>query len=456
MKIIFISPQVNPFMTTGGLGDYVDGLTNSLSSNSNINIKVIMPFYKNINLKFYKKIGEFNIKNSNIDSKISYFTFFFKKIKNIEYFFISNDYCFNHENVYGYDDVFRFTFFLKATLDLIDEMSWEVDILHLNDSFTALTPILLKYNDYKWSAKTLLTIHNLLYQSELNDEIKKNISCFFESKYYIKENSCLENGIKYSDCITTVSSNYAKEITTTELGYNLKDLLNEKKVIGICNGLNYKRHPKISNDFKCFLEKKKKEKANIQKKYGLEINNKPLMTYISRLCEEKGTELLYDNIEEIIKDNQLILLGVGDKKYENKFKKINKKYSNFKAIIEFNSKIAEELYRASDIFLMPSSFEPCGTSQLIALNHGTIPIVHNTGGLKDTIIDCFKNSEHGNGFKFYDFNSDEFYDTILNAVDIFKNKKEFWIKIMENDYKEDYGWDNQVKIYLKYYKSLLE
>ncbi len=458
MDIIITSSEAEGIGKTGGLGDYAAGLSESLSKIDEVNVKLIMPKYKKIKDIDLKLITKCTIPHSdNFEDYLFEFDVLYTKLNNVDVYLISNEYYFNRENIYTYDDEYlRWSFFSRAIMELITAMDWNPNIIHTNDSMEGILPLMYKKLN-KNSPKFVLVIHSIYYQTQYDIDNKDLFNAYLGLKWDDNQISFMEQAIIYSDKVLTVGKSNAKDIQTTEKGWGFDKLLKSKHVEGILNGINKELYPR-NYPFKSFLSIKKDYKNNIQQKFNLEVNNDiPLFVYVGRLYHQKGTDLFLDIMDNMMSEGfQFILLGTGTEDYEKLFIDLSKKYPNFILCNEFNEELSIELYKGGDILLMPSKCEPNGLSQIIAMNYATIPIVHNTGGLKDTIIDCFKNSEHGNGFKFYDFNSDEFYDTILNAVDIFKNKKEFWIKIMENDYKEDYGWDNQVKIYLKYYKSLLE
>ena len=458
MDIIITSSEVEGIGKIGGLGDYAAGLSNSLSKIDGINTKLIMPKYKKINDIDLKLITKCTIPHTDdFEDYLFEFDVFYTKLNNIDVYLISNEYYFNRENIYAYDDEYlRWGFFSRAIMELIISMDWNPNIIHTNDYMEGILPLMYKRLN-KNAPKFVLVIHSIYYQTQYNINNKELFNAYLGFEWDDNQISFMEQAIIYSDKVLTVGESNAKDIQTTEKGWGFDKLLKSKHVDGILNGINKDLYPR-TYPFKSFLSVKKDYKINIQKKFNLKMNNDiPLFIYVGRLYPQKGTDLFLDIIDNMMSEGfQFILLGTGTEDYEKLFIDLSKKYPNFILCNEFNEELSVELYKGGDILLMPSKCEPNGLSQIIAMNYATIPIVYNTGGLKDTIIDCFKNSENGNGFKFYDFNSDEFYNAILNAVNIFKNKKDFWIKIMENDYEEDYSWDNQVKIYLEYYRLLLE
>lgn len=476
MDVIILSTEAEGFIKTGGLGDFISGLALELSKN-NVNVKVILPNYKNLKSDSFEKIASFEILNEdNFNYEniklIKYFKdkikcdVLYSKLDNVDFYFIDNDFYFNRENIYGYDDDYlRLAFFSRAVKELIAIKNWNPQIIHINDYHEAIVPLILNnYNDenddlslFK-DSKIVLNIHNLFFQGYFEFSSKLDLDLF---NYYLgfkwEYNSInfLKEAILYSDKVVTVSPSYAEDIKTKELGCGLDSLLNEKSVCGFINGINKDLYVR-ANEFKSILNQKARAKQEIQKKFNLKIDsNIPLIIFIGRLGVQKGSDLILECFEELVSKNQFILLGTGMVEFEEEYQKLNEKYSNFVGIINFDEVLAKDLYMAGDIFLMPSSFEPCGISQLIAMHYANIPIVYNTGGLKDTVI-YSNNFDEINGFKFYEYNSNEFLKIYYHALEIFNNDKEKWFKIMENAYKTDYSWKNQVNDYINLYSDLIK
>ncbi len=471
MDVLIVSTEAEGFIKTGGLGDFVSGLAIELSKN-NINVKVILPNYKSLNSNNFENISSFEIINhnnfnhinneliENFNDKIKC-DVLHSKLDNVDFYFIDNDYYFNRENIYKYDDDYlRFAFFSRAVNELIELKKWNPQIIHINDYHEGVIPLILNSSNLELcnNSKIVLNIHNLFFQGYFEFSSKSDHELF---NYYLgfewKSESInfLKEAITYSDKVITVSPSYAEDIKTKEYGFGLDELLNEKPVIGFINGINRDLYPR-SSDFKSMINQKEVSKYNIQKKFNLKTDpNIPLITFIGRLHFQKGLDLILEVFEELISENQFILLGTGKPEFEEEYQNLNGKYSNFVGIIDFNEELAKDLYMGGDIFLMPSSSEPCGISQLIAMHHANIPIVYNTGGLKDTVV-YSDNYAKINGFKFYEDNSKEFLKICNQALDVFNNDKEKWTKIMENAYNTNYSWKNQVKSYIELYKKLIE
>jgi starch synthase len=470
MDILITATEAEGFIKTGGLGDFISGLAIALSQN-NVGVKVVLPNYKNLNSNNFEKIASFDITNpddfnpvnpvliENFKDKIRC-DVLHSKLYGADFYFIDNDYYFNRENIYGYDDDYlRFAFFSRAIKELIELKNWETQIVHINDYHEGVLPLILNNSNSESlkNLKTLLSIHNLYFQGyfEFSSELDYDLFNYYlgfkwESKSSI---NFLKEAITYSDKIITVSPSYAENIKTKKFGNGLDELLREKSVCGFINGINMDLYPRNS-DFESFLKEKSVIKHKIQNKFGLKEDlNTPLLIVIGRVGIQKGSHLILEILKDLISENQMILLGTGVPEIEEKFKKLNEEYSNFVGIIDFDESLAKELYMGGDIFLMPSCFEPCGISQLIAMHYANIPIVYNTGGLKDTII-YSKDYEKNNGFKFYDYDAKEFLKICNEALNIFNTDK--WTKIMKNAYKTNYSWENQAKNYIKLYNTVIK
>ncbi len=470
MDILIVATEAEGFIKTGGLGDFISGLAIALSQN-NVGVKVVLPNYKNLNSNNFEKIASFDITNpddfnpvnpvliENFKDKIRC-DVLHSKLYGADFYFIDNDYYFNRENIYGYDDDYlRFAFFSRAIKELIELKNWETQIVHMNDYHEGVLPLILNNanSESLKNLKTLLSIHNLYFQGyfEFSSELDYDLFNYYlgfkwESKSSI---NFLKEAITYSDKIITVSPSYAENIKTKKFGNGLDELLCEKSVCGFVNGINMDLYPRNS-DFESFLKEKSVIKHKIQNKFGLKEDlNTPLIIVIGRIGVQKGSPLILKILKDLILENQMILLGTGVPEIEEKFKKLNEEYSNFVGIIDFDESLAKELYMGGDIFLMPSCFEPCGISQLIAMHYANIPIVYNTGGLKDTII-YSKDYEKNNGFKFYDYDAKEFLKICKEALNIFNTDE--WTKIMKNAYKTNYSWENQAKNYIKLYNTVIK
>ena len=468
-KILFVASEMVPFVKTGGLGDVVGSLPIELQS-KNLDVRVIIPFYKVIkkNSLRFELITEINIFNdSNQKAKI-----YFLNYNNLPVYFVEGDYYFGREKIYGYDDDYmRFAFFCRAVLDCISKIKFKPDIINFNDWQTGLgclylKDFYLKYDFYQ-QIMSVFTIHNLQYQGVFD---KKTLDAIGLGKKYFSVDSLefygnvnfMKAGIVYSDAVTTVSPTYAKEIQTKEYGYGLDGLLKYKNnITGILNGLDRKKYnpEKDGNivnfgikDFSGKNLNKKKLCADFGFKYK---NTTPIVSILSRFAEQKGFDIIYQALGKILKlDLQLIIVGTGDSDFENLFLKSEfKNNDNFSLNIIFDEELAKQVYAGSDIFLMPSKFEPCGLAQMIAMKYGTVPVARKTGGLIDTIKDFFVDKKNGNGFLFEEYNSDVLFLTLKKVIEVYKNKL-VWRNIVLNAMRSDFSWDLSAEKYIELYNSL--
>ena len=466
-KILFVASEMFPFIKTGGLGDVIGSLPIELK-NKNVDVKVIIPLYKNIsqnNLQYVTKFCVFNDWR-NQWANVYYINY------DVDVYFIENEYYFNRSKVYGYnDDYERFAFFSKAFLDLLHIINFKPDIINFNDWQTALGCLYLKEiyheNSFYNKIKSVFTIHNLQYQGIFSKNILNQIllgdEYFSTDKLEFYGNlNFMKAGLLYSDMITTVSPTYAKEIQTKQYGYGLEGVLNSRKdkLLGILNGLCYKKYnPVFDSDIFNFnkddLTGKNLNKEALCKEFGFEFKKEvPIISVVSRFAEQKGFDIIYDALEKILSLNvRLIIVGTGDSSFENLFLNAQKKFEdNLRVRIIFNEGLAKKIYAGSDIFLMPSKFEPCGLSQIMAMRYGTVPVVRKTGGLIDTVNDFFENSK-GNGFLFDEYSSASLFNVLKKAVDLFENKL-IWNKVVFNAMNSDFSWSKSAQKYIELYENL--
>ncbi|MCT4607303.1 MAG: glycogen synthase GlgA [Marinisporobacter sp.] len=475
MKVLIAASEAYPFAKTGGLGDVIGALPKALKKNG-VDARVVMPYYDSIPDIYRnntKHIGNFHM---NLGWRSQYCGVEQLELDGVTYYFIDNEYYFKRGGCYGYfDEAERFAYFSKAVIDALHCMNFMPDIIHCNDWQTALIPAYLKLH-YGYYAdlgkiKTLLTIHNLKYQGRFDGAIIEDVLGIDEEHFtpdkfeYHKDINLLKAGIVFSDYITTVSPTYAEEIKRPEFGEGLDGLLSNysHKLCGILNGVDdHIFDPE--NDALIFkkynmnnIEDKYHNKNELQKCVGLhERWNVPIISIISRLVSQKGLDLVESVLHEILKEDvQLIVLGKGDSHYENMFLNASKQYEGKVAtIIGFDEGLAHKIYAGSDMFLMPSRFEPCGIGQLIALKYGTLPIVRETGGLYDTVRPYNEYTGDGNGFSFMNYNAHDMLHTIKRAVG-FHYDRERWENIMKNSMSCEYGWDLSAKKYIQVYENLM-
>jgi len=475
MKILFATSECYPFLKTGGLADVAYALPKELKSLGE-DCRVIMPNYGTIKEEYRSKMVHLFDTTIKIGWRNQYLGVKYLKHEGVEYYFIDNMYYFFRETPYGYyDDGERFSFFSQAILEVLARIDFVPDILHCNDWHTAVIPVLIR-TKYRWeslfsSVKTILTIHNLKFQGIFPPEVLSNLLglgnellqdfCF---EYYGNVNY-LKGGINYADYVTTVSPTYAEEIKTENYGEGLSGVIKKcsYKLVGILNGIDYSlNNPRTDKNIIAKygiqkIEDKVKNKLALQEELGLEIDEEvPLIAIISRLTDQKGFDIIAEGIEELIRhDIQLVVLGTGERRYEDMFRYFHYKYPNkAAAIINYNGELAQRIYAGSDFFLMPSLFEPCGLSQLMALRYGSVPIVRETGGLKDTVVAYNRYTGEGFGFSFSNYDSYDMLQTIYRALEAYKDKKAFRNIVLQG-MRMDYSWKTSAKIYQQLFNENL-
>ncbi|PKM85888.1 MAG: glycogen synthase GlgA [Firmicutes bacterium HGW-Firmicutes-12] len=474
MKVLFAAAEAVPFAKTGGLGDVIGSLPKALKK-KDIDIRIILPLYDTIPEQYKQEMLDLGTLTVPVAWRKQYCGLKSLVFQGVELYFIDNEYYFKRDRLYGYDDdAERFAFFSRAVLESLPKLGYKPDILHCHDWHTALISVFLRafYADISSyeGIKTILTIHNISYQGvfsyevlgdiigiEQDDSIALNLSLFSRINY-------LKGGIAYSDELTTVSKTYAKEIITTDYGENLDTLLKEKqnKLNGIINGLDYEDYNPLTDtalkyNYKYSLKKKRKNKLELQREFGLRVGDEVcLFAVVSRLTEQKGIELLISVLPDLIKLKiQLVLLGTGDKTYEKALIVAAKLAPDCIGVrFEFDEALARRIYAGSDIFLMPSRTEPCGLGQLIALRYASIPVVHATGGLKDTICPYNMNNGQGNGFCFEEYSASAFFEAVKEAINIY-NQPYLWNGLVKNAAKSNFSWSNAARDYVLLYRNII-
>ncbi len=456
MKIVMCASEVVPFAKTGGLADVAGALPLALEELGH-EIKIVIPRYKAI------QDTKFNIARLSKDISFSVIG------KNIKVYFIENEAYFNRDSLYGdkagdyKDNLDRFSYYCKRVLGLLKEINFKPDVIHVHDWQASLIPVYLKAlyakDPFYKGIKTMLTIHNIGYQGLFPKEQFPNLGLDWSLfnveglEFYDKIN-ILKGGMVFSDVITTVSPTYSKEIQTKEFGFGLEGVLNNRRssVFGILNGLDYNIWNPQTDKFiaKNFSVNdpagKLKDKEDLQSFCKLPLKNDvPLFGIVSRLAEQKGFDILAEAIEKICTMHlQLVILGTGDLKYHILLEEMVKKYPKVISLhLKFDDPLAHKIYAGSDIFLMPSKYEPCGLGQLISLRYGTVPLVFRTGGLADTV-------NKDNGFIFNHYSKDDLVKTIKNSVEAFKDKKK-WAQLLNRAMKCDFSWEESAREYLKLY-----
>ncbi|WP_018247626.1 glycogen synthase GlgA [Orenia marismortui] len=475
LKVLFVSSELSPFIKTGGLADVAGALPKELKKLVH-DVRVVMPQYSQIPSKYIQNLEHLIHFRTRVVWRNEYVGVNKLDNKGIITYFIDNKSYFHRDNIYENEDKYlQFAYFCRAVLEMLPKINFKADIIHCNDWHTGPLSIMLKdnyqkYNFYK-DIKTVYTIHNLRYQGVFSRRILEDV-LGIDHKYWdlgvIEHDNCInymKMGIEASDLITTVSNTYAKEIKTAEYGEGLDYVMrmNGDDLYGILNGISYKDNdPAVDNRIYSNydidnLEGKYENKIKLQEEMGLpQKADIPVIGLISRLVDQKGLDLIALVIDELMQEDiQLVMLGTGSFKYEEMFKEMSRLYPNkVAANIKYDATLAQKIYAGSDMFLMPSKFEPCGLGQLFSLRYGTIPIVRETGGLKDTIQSYNEVNGEGNGFSFTHYNEKDMLYTIKRAIS-FYYKREVWRKMVENAMKNDFSWTNSAERYIELYNKLL-
>lgn len=477
MKVLYVASEVVPFAKTGGLADVAGSLPQALKE-ENVDIRVIMPKFGKIDPKYTNAMEHVYDGELDVAWRKKYVGLDKYEKDGITYYFVDNQEYFGREGFYGYDDdAERFSFFCRAVLNLLPVMDFWPDVIHTNDWHAGLVNVLLKLehmDDERYrDIRTLYTIHNLKYQGVFPKEVMSDV-LGLDWKYFNNGDlefydavNFMKGGIIYADYISTVSKTYAQEIQYEYFGENLDGLLRSRQdtLFGIVNGLDYNVYnPATDNNlFETYdidsRDRKADNKTELQNLLGLPNNRRtPMVALVSRLVAAKGLDLIVRMMDEILQheDIQFVMLGTGDREYEEWFKGLEWRFPNkVSANIKFSNELAQRIYAAADIFLMPSDYEPCGIGQLIALRYGAIPVVRETGGLKDTVQQYDKYTNEGNGFVFGDYNAHEMMYALKRALSAYENFEE-WQHIVANAMNTDYSWKNSAKEYKELYQQLLE
>lgn len=476
-KILFVASESVPFIKTGGLADVVGSLPKYFDKEI-YDVRVMLPKYMCMK----------DVWKSKLTYKLHYYMDFNWKTEyvgvlelvqdGITFYFIDNEMYFGGFTPYGnnHEDIEKFAFFSKAALSTLPLIDFRPDIIHCHDWQTGLVPVYLDNfrfgGEYYRGIKTIMTIHNLKFQGTWDTKTVRSITGL--PQYYFvpdkleayKDANYLKGGIVYSDKVTTVSNSYAEEIKMPFYGEGLDGLMQARANVlsGIVNGIDYgeynpqtdqyiERNYNISN----FRKEKIKNKIALQAEFGLEQDHHTMMIgVVSRLTDQKGFDLINYIMDELCQDNiQLVVLGTGEERYENLFRHFAWKYNNkVSANIFYSEAMSHKIYASCDAFLMPSLFEPCGLSQLMSLRYGTVPIVRETGGLKDTVEPYNEYEKTGTGFSFANYNAHEMLGAIRYAERIYYDKKRDWNKIAERGMEQDFSWNNSAKQYEALYDDM--
>ena len=476
MKILFAASECVPFIKTGGLADVVGALSPVLKERGH-DVRVILPLYSAIPDKYTSQMKlecEFEVE---LCWRKQYCGIKSLEYQGVTFYFVDNYFYFGRSYIYGLggDEYERYGFFSRAVIDALTHLNFQPDVIHCHDWQTGMVPALLKIQyahfPFYHNIKTVYTIHNLQYQGVFPIKAVQDTLGLGDSLFTPDKLECygcanyMKAGLVYADELTTVSPSYADEIQTAFYGERLDGLLRARKdqLMGILNGIDIydydpAKDPQIYFNYDPYhLGGKEKCKAELQKELGLNVDaSTPLVGIISRLSNQKGFDLIECVIRELMGTGiQLVVLGMGEAKYTNLFSWAESEYpGRLAARFAMNHQLAHRIYAGSDMFLMPSQFEPCGLSQMIAMRYGSVPIVRETGGLRDTVLSYNKFTDEGNGFTFFNYNAHDMLHTVRRAVHYYKHNREVWYKLIVRGMTGDYSWYSSAGKYLELYERL--
>ncbi len=478
MKILFAASECVPFIKTGGLADVVGALAPVLARKGH-DVRVILPLYTAIPEKYTSELRHVVDFEIDLGWRKQYCGIEVLEQDGVTFYFVDNKYYFGRSYIYGLggDEYERYGFFCRGVLNALPLLGFIPDIIHANDWQTGMIPALLKIQyahlpDYA-NIKTVYTIHNLQYQGVFGIDQFKDVfglgdSIFTADKIeHFGTANCMKAGIVYADEITTVSPSYAEEIQTAYYGERLDGLLRAKRehLSGVLNGIDVDDYNPATDKQIAFnysledMSGKAADKKALQEQLGLEVRpDVPVIGMVGRLSNQKGLDLVDYIIGELMEEDiQLVVLGMGDAKYFNLFSWAEQQYQGrVAARFQMDIQLSHRIYAGTDIFLMPSQFEPCGLSQMIALRYGTIPVVRETGGLRDTVLSYNEANGAGNGFTFFNYNAHDMLYTIRRAVWFYHNRPDVWQTLQTRGMEGDYSWTNSADTYLSLYQSILQ
>lgn len=474
MKVLYCASEALPFIATGGLADVAGSLPKALRSRR-IACRVVIPLYDSIAQELKDQMHFVTSISVPVAWRRQYCGIFEAKVDNVTYYLIDNQYYFSRTGgIYGhFDDAERFSFFSRAILEMLPYVDFKPDIIHTNDWQTALVPVYYRlfYANNEWYSgiKTLFTIHNIQYQGQYGREILEDVFGIPNySGQLLEFDNCvnlMKGAIECSNWVSTVSPTYAQEILDPWFSHKLDPILRERswKLSGILNGIDVDIYnPETDQDVYAHYsadDKKNKSvnKSKLQERLALEQNpDVPLIGLVTRLVSHKGLDLIKDGVDNIMQNSnaQIVVLGSGDLEYENFFKWMQEKYpGRFNLCLGFVPELSRKIYAGSDIFLMPSKSEPCGLSQMIALRYGSIPVVRETGGLKDSITDSGDNE--GNGFTFMTYDTGDMLRSVHRAVSSYNEEKKGWDILVDRAMRCDNSWGKSANEYIKLYKNII-
>jgi starch synthase len=475
MKILHVASEAVPFAKTGVLADVIGSLPKELKRQG-LDVRVILPKYEDIPQAYKDAMQTLTWFDVYLGWRKQYFGIQTLEHDGVTFYFVDNEYFFKRNGLYGYgDEAERYAFFCRGVIEALTYLDFQPDVIHCHDWQSAMIPVLLKAHyshlDFYSHIKTVLTIHNLKYQGvfgreQLQDLFGLSDDYFTGLKLELHGGaSFLKGGLLYADRITTVSQSYAEEIKTPYFGENLDSLLRfrEGELSGIVNGIDYElldpmTDPSLAVNYRDSIPKKQQNKLALQERLGLPVDgDTPMIALVTRLVQQKGLDLIQHILPELLSlDAQWVIVGTGEAKYENMFREAAWTHPHkLSAQIAFDDSLARQVYAGSDMFLMPSQFEPCGIGQLIALRYRSIPIVRETGGLKDTVKPFNEFTGEGTGFSFTNYNAHDMLHTIRHAIFLYRNDREAWQKLHQNVKKVDFSWKKSAQQYIGLYEQII-
>jgi len=476
-KVLYVASECVPFIKTGGLADVVGTLPKKFNRDE-YDVRIVIPKYMCLPEKYRNNMKYITHFHMDIGWKQQYVGIMYLEYEGVPVYFIDNEYYFNGFNIYGDTkwDIEKFCFFCKAALSILPTIGFQPDIIHCHDWQAGLVPVYLRTvfanNPFYSNIRSVMTIHNLQFQGNWDIDTIKDYSglpdyVFTPDKLEFKKDaSMLKGGLVYADKITTVSNTYAQEIQTPYFGEGLDGLLRARwqSLWGIINGIDYQVYnpgtdKKIEHRYtvKNYKKEKVKNKLALQKRLHLpEDPNAYMIGLVSRLTDQKGLDLVDRAMNDIMTDGtQFVILGTGDRRYEDMFRYYQGIHpAKISANIFFSDELSHQIYAASDAILVPSRFEPCGLTQLMALRYGALPIVRETGGLKDTVQPYNEYEGTGTGFSFANYDPRDLLNTINYSKKIFFDDKNAWAAMQKRAMEQNYSWDNSAKIYEELYNQI--
>ena len=472
MKVLFASSEAYPFAMSGGLADVAGALPKALRKRL-VGCRIVMPLYSCIPDELREKMNFICSITVSVAWRRQYCGIFEAHMDGVIYYFIDNQYYFKRDGLYGhYDDAERFAFFSRAVLDIIPHIGFTPDIIHCNDWQTAMVPVYLdtiyRDNDIYRNIKTVFTIHNIQYQGKYGHELTGDVLGLpYESESLVEYDGCvnlMKGAIQCADKVTTVSPTYAREILEPYYSNGLDNILKQftYKLTGIVNGIDYDVYnPETDNlIYKNYsvdeLKNKAYNKKMLLKEMGLPETDAPVIGIVTRLVKHKGLDLVCETLDAFMgKDVQFVVLGKGDAKYETFFEYAKQRYGGRMAVyLGYSEQLAMQIYAGADLFLMPSKSEPCGLSQMIAMRYGAVPIVRETGGLKDTVHAYEAWNGQGNGFTFANYNAGDMCHVICEAIDLYHDNKGAYAMLQQRGMTADFSWTRSAQEYRHIYESI--